>query len=105
MEGMRTLLRSALGKSLVGLREEDRLAAAWTVVCGRTLSARGTVVGYDHGVVELEVVDGVWLRQMTGMRQQLVRELGEIAKVPVSDIRFMVHGAPTRGEMGKGNRR
>ena len=105
MEVMRTLLRGALKKSLGGLTEEDRLAAAWTVVCGKTLSARGTVVGYDRGVVQLEVVDAVWLRQMTGMRRQLIRELGEIADVPVSDLYFTVRGAPDRGEIGGGNRR
>ena len=92
MEGMRTLLRGSLKKSLVAVSEEDRLAAAWTVVCGRALCARGSVAGYAEGVVEVEVVDGVWLRQMERMRHQLTRELGEIADVPVREVRFAVRG-------------
>ncbi len=88
MEGMRTLLRGSLKKSLGAMRDEDRLAAAWIVVCGRALSERGSIAGYVDGIVEVDVVDLVWLRQMNGMRQQLVRELGEIADVPVRQIRF-----------------
>ena len=32
LEGMRDLLKGSLGRSLEGLREEDRLAAAWPVL-------------------------------------------------------------------------
>ncbi len=96
MEGMRTLLRGSLGKSLVALGDEDRLAAAWMVVCGRALSERGSIAGYADGVVQVEVVDKVWLRQMNGMKKQLIRELGEVANVPVSDVRFKIQGAPRK---------
>ena len=93
MEGMRTLLRSSLRKSLVAASDADRLAAAWTVVCGRPLCERGTVVGYADGVAEVEAVDAVWLRQMQGMRQQLVRELKDTAGVPVRELRFSLPGS------------
>ncbi len=92
VEGMRALLRESLGKSLSAMSDEDRLAAAWTVVCGRVLSERGVVAGYAEGVVEVEVVDMVWLQQMKGMKQQLIRELAFTAKVPVREIRFFVMG-------------
>ena len=104
MEGMRALLRGSLGKSLVVLGSEDRLAAAWTVVCGRALSQRGSIAGYADGVVQVEVVDTVWLRQMTGMRKQLIRELAEIADLPVTDVRFKVRGVAPRSEMKGGSR-
>ncbi len=97
---MRTLLRGSLKKSLGAMSEVDRLAAAWTVVCGRVLSERGTISGYEGGVVEVEVVDAVWMQQMTGMRQQLMRELGAIADVPVREIRFAVKGEAPRGGRG-----
>ena len=92
LEGMRTLLRGSLKRSLGAMGEEDRLAAAWTVVCGRALSERGSIVGYADGVVQVEVVDAVWLHQMSGMRKQLTGELGSIANVPVREIRFTVRG-------------
>ncbi len=72
--------------------EEDRLATAWTVVCGRVLSGRGSIKGYAQGVVEVEVVDAVWMQQMSGMRQQLTRELAATANVPVREMRFTLQG-------------
>jgi hypothetical protein len=88
LDGMRDLLKGSLGRSLAGLREEDRLAAAWTVACGKAMSGHGTVVGYSDGIVRVEVEDGVWLRQFLSMRGQLAREMARIAEVRVSEIHF-----------------
>jgi Dna[CI] antecedent, DciA len=88
MEGMRDLLKGALAQSLAGLSEVDRLAAAWTVACGRAMAEHGTVVGYAEDVVRIEVVDAAWLRQLMSMRGQLAREMARIAGVKVSEIHF-----------------
>ncbi len=90
MEGMRDLLKSSLGRSLQGMRDEDRLAAAWQVACGKALANHGTIVGYGDGVVRVEVADGVWLQQMMSMRGQLEVEVARIAGVRVSKIHFEV---------------
>jgi len=50
MEAMRELLRGSLRSSLSGMREEDRLAAAWTVACGHAMAEHGVVVGFEAGV-------------------------------------------------------
>jgi hypothetical protein len=88
MEGMRDLLKGALAQSLAGLSEEDRLAAAWTVACGRAMAEHGVVAGYVEGVVRVEVVDVAWLRQLMSMRGQLAREMARIAGVKVTEIHF-----------------
>jgi predicted nucleic acid-binding Zn ribbon protein len=88
LEGMRDLLKGSLGRSLGGLRDEDRLAAAWPVACGRAMAGRGTVVGYADGVLRVEVEDGAWLRQLMSMRGQLAGEMARIAGVKVSEIHF-----------------
>jgi hypothetical protein len=90
MQAMRDLLRGSLARTLEGVREEDRLAAAWTVACGRAMAERGTVVGYEAGVVRIEVSDAVWLRQMNALRSTLERELGRIAGVKVQSIDFQL---------------
>ena len=102
MEGMRSLLRGSLKKSLQAMTDEDRLAAAWTVVCGRVLSGRGSIAGYAEGIVQVEVVDVVWLQQMSGMRKQLMRELGATANVPVRELRFALRGRDAAGAGGVG---
>lgn len=105
MLGMREVLRGSIGKSLRVLGEEDRISAAWVVVCGRALSERGSISGFADGIVQVEVVDTVWLRQLTGMRKQLIRELGHVANVPVKDVRFKVRGMVERNESRREGRR
>ena len=85
---MRDVLRGNLGRSLRGVSDQDRLAAAWTVACGCAMADRGRVVGYDAGVVQIEVADATWLRQMIALRGQLEREMAKIAGLPVRGIRF-----------------
>ncbi len=86
MEGMRDLLRGSLGRSLHGMRDEDKLAAAWPVACGKAMAERG------------EVADGAWLRQMMSMQGQLAGEMGRIAGVQVRGIHFEVRGQRTRDD-------
>ena len=88
MEAMREVLRASLGRSLRTMRDEDRLAAAWAVACGRAMAEHGTVVAYEAGVVRVEVADAVWLQQMISLRAVLERELARIAGLPVACIRF-----------------
>jgi hypothetical protein len=90
LEGMRDLLKGSLGRTLDGLSDEDRLAAAWPVAFGKTMAERGAVVGYADGIVLVQVEDEVWLRQLTSMRGQLAGEMARIAGVRVSDIHFEV---------------
>ncbi len=88
MEGIRDLLKKSLSQSLNSLREEDRLAAAWPVACGKTMAERGTVVGYADGVLRVEVENGAWLQQLMSMRGQLAREMARIGGVRVREIHF-----------------
>ena len=88
LEGMRDLLRVSLRRSLGALSDEDRLAAAWPVVCGRAMAERGAVVGYVDGIVRVQVEDGAWARQLMSMRVQIAGELARIAGVRVSEIHF-----------------
>jgi hypothetical protein len=88
LEGMRDLLKGSLARSLGGLSDQDRLAAAWPVACGKAMAERGTVVGYADGIVRVQVEDGAWLRQLTSMRGQLAGEMARIAGVTVSEIHF-----------------
>lgn len=90
MEGMRSLLRNSMARSLHALPPEDKLAAAWPVACGKAMAERGAVVGYQDGEVWLEVQEGAWLKQMMSMQGQLAGQMSRIAGVKVSRIHFKV---------------
>jgi hypothetical protein len=103
LEGMRDLLKTSMRRSLDALSDEDRLAAAWPVVCGKTMAERGVVVGYVDGVVQVQVKDGPWLRQLVSMRVQLAREMARIADVRVREIHFDRKGMTDDERTGWGN--
>jgi hypothetical protein len=88
MEGIRDLLKRSLGQSLISLRDEDRLAAAWPVACGKTMAERGTIVDYHDGVLGVQVQNRAWLQQFMSMRGQLAEETARIAGVRVREIHF-----------------
>ncbi len=85
---MRDMLRAELGRSLRAMPELDRLRAAWTVACGKTMAERGVVASFADGVVAVEADSPVWLAQMLSMRAVLEQELGRIAAVQVRAIHF-----------------
>jgi hypothetical protein len=88
MEGMRELLRDNLRRSLQAMKETDRLAVAWPVVCGAAMAVHGEIVGYRDGIVSLDVSDSGWMQQMMSVQGQLSGELGRIAGVRVTGIHF-----------------
>jgi hypothetical protein len=98
MEAMRDVLRSSLGRSLRGIGDEDRLAAAWTVACGKAMAGHGTVTAYEAGVVRVDVADAVWLRQMNSLRSVLEREVARISGLPVAKIDFELKSVNRKGK-------
>jgi hypothetical protein len=88
MEAMRDLLRGSLKRTLGGIRDQDRLAAAWTVACGRAMAEHGAVVDYAQGIVRVEASDPMWMKQMISLGAVLQRELARISGLPVAAIHF-----------------
>jgi hypothetical protein len=62
------------------------------------MARRGTVAGFEGGVLRIEVADAAWLDEMRGMRAVLERELARIAEVRLAGIHFELEqsGSPGR---------
>jgi hypothetical protein len=89
MQNMRDLLRSSLGRSLRDLSEEDRVTAAWPVVCGKALADHGEVLYLDEErVLHVRVAGSDWMQQFLHVRSALANDLGRIAGVRLSGIHF-----------------
>lgn len=88
LEGMRQILRSSMRRSLNALSEGDRLAAAWTLACGRTMAERGEIIGFHAGTLHIIVAEPEWLTHMSSMRRLLEHELSQLSGVPVAAIHF-----------------
>jgi hypothetical protein len=89
MQGMRDVLRGALGRSLGELQDEDRLAAAWPVACGSALASHAAVRHLDaEGWLHVRVEGTEWMQQFVQMRSALANDLGRIARVKLNGIHF-----------------
>jgi hypothetical protein len=90
MERMRDVVKAGLGRGLNALLQQDRLAMAWLVVCGKPLAGRGTVVGFSDGIVKIEVRDPSWLEEMRSMSGHLESELARVAGMKLTKLHFIV---------------
>ena len=90
MERMRDVLRNQLGRSLKTFSPADRLAAAMPVAAGSAIAARSQVAAYEEGKLTVAVPDVAWQRQLQSMALQLRSDLARVARVPVTDILFVV---------------
>ena len=90
LEKIRDVLKGSLGRSLQALQDEDKLAMAWPLVCGRAMAEHGTVVGFADGVLRVQVTDGPWRRQLISMQGQLAAEMSRVAGVKVTEIHWEI---------------
>lgn len=91
MQSFRDVVRSGLQRGFAAFQGQDKLQMAWTIACGKTLAQRGTVVGYDEpGILQIEVPDRVWLKEMEEMRDYLKAELTRTTGVPITELHFIV---------------
>ena len=96
MEDMRQMLRSSLGRSLGTLPAFERLSAAWPVACGAALARKAAPVGFEDGILSIEVADLAWMDQMRAMQAVLEADLARIADVKLGGIHFQLKGMRRR---------
>lgn len=102
MQRMRDLLRGSLGRSLRDLTPEDRLAAAWQVVCGAVLAGKGEVSHLDaEGVLHVRVAQPEWMTEFLDRRSALAAELVRVSGVKLSGIHFEKARRPPSDAPGK----
>ena len=87
---MRDVIRTGLRGGLKSFSPLDKMAMAWLAACGPALAGRGSIVGYDEGIVSVEVSERAWLEQMCNMSSHLESELSRIAGIRVTKLHFIV---------------
>lgn len=90
MERMRDVVRGGLRRGLKTLSIEDRLTMGWMVACGPAMAGKAAVVGYDEGVVRVEVREGAWVEELRNLSGHLEKELARISGVRVAKLHFIV---------------
>lgn len=90
MEHIRNILRGGLAETLEAACAEDRLAAAWPVVCGKAAARHTRIIGLSGTTLRVAVSDETWLDQMRSLRLRLMHDLASVADAPLTDIYFSI---------------
>src|SRR5436309_4875136 len=89
MELLRDALRSSLRRSLGQLGVEDRLHAAWPLVCGSALAIHSEVLHVDtEDVLHVRVTDPEWRERFFEMRARITADLARVAGAKLAGIHF-----------------
>ncbi len=73
------------------LRREgnDAPVLAWPLACGARTAEKTSAVGFDRGVLTVEVPDRIWQQQLQGLSGQYISALNQISAEPVNSIIFV----------------
>lgn len=103
MQALRELMRHSLHRSLRELPSEDRLHAAWPLVCGSALARKAEVLHLDaENVLHVRVVEPEWWDRFFDLRTQLRDDLRRIAGVPLDGIHFVSAARDGRNQRNSG---
>ena len=90
--GLDKLVAHALRKAPANSRPE----LAWPLACGSVVAARTRTLGFEGGVLRVEVPDAGWRRELQGLAPRYVAHLNRVAGVEVCRVEFVVR--EQRGE-------
>lgn len=75
---------------------DDSPLLAWPLACGAKVAEKTTAVGYEGGVLIIEVPDATWQQQLQGLHHQYLAALKPVCPQAVDAIKFVVKGRPRR---------
>jgi len=89
-------LRGVLGRLIKRLGIEDELQGwkaveDWERVVGPRVARHTRAIGFEQGVLRVEVEGSAWMHELGYLKQELIRAVNrELGAARVRDIRFVV---------------
>ncbi|HLV87093.1 MAG TPA: DUF721 domain-containing protein [Candidatus Sulfotelmatobacter sp.] len=72
---------------------------AWPVVCGSAVAERTRALGFQDGILSVEVSDAGWRSELKSLAPQYLVAINRFTKQPVCRIEFVVAPARAAGEI------
>lgn len=87
----RALARLKLSRH--GVEDEQLARAAWPVAVGKKVALRTMPLALVRTRLVIEVEDRIWQRQLWGLREQILRALGDVlGRRIVEELEFRIAG-------------
>ena len=65
---------------------------AWPVACGSAVAARTRAIAFEGGVLQVEVPDAGWRRELQALAPRYLSALNRYLKGKVTEVEFVVAG-------------
>jgi hypothetical protein len=86
-------LENIVVKSLRQSPPDEAPLTAWPLVCGSAVSARTRAIGFQNGVLQVEVADAGWKSELQALAPRYLATLNRYTLGRVHRIEFVVSGA------------
>jgi hypothetical protein len=83
-------LKAVKAQLLAGLPQAEAPLAAWAYICGQRVASVARATHFAEGVLQVQVADDGWRRELTGMAASYVARINQILppEVRVTRIHF-----------------
>ncbi|HSZ63342.1 MAG TPA: DciA family protein [Terriglobales bacterium] len=83
-------LESIVAKSLHRAPASQSPLLAWPVACGSTVADRTHALSFSDGILQVEVADAGWQRELANLAPRYVLLINKYSAVTVKRIEFVV---------------
>ena len=101
MEQARSGLEKILAQSLRLSAPGEAPLLAWPLVCGSAVAERTRAIGFQAGVLRVEVADTGWKSELQTLAHRYLAAINRYTSEPVLKIEFVVRREGAQGSSDK----
>jgi predicted nucleic acid-binding Zn ribbon protein len=92
-------LEKLVARSLQQSTCADAALLAWSLACGSAVADRTRAIGFEDGVLRIEVADAGWKSELQALAPRYLAAINRYMREPVRRIEFVVVRAPEGGRI------
>jgi hypothetical protein len=90
MEIARNVLGKLAADILATAPLEERMTLAWPLACGARVAAKSKAMQFVEGILQVEVPDADWRRQLAQLSWQYMQSLRALSGQELREIKFVI---------------
>ena len=90
MQQAASRLEAVIARALQQVPAADSVLLAWPVACGSAVAERTRAVAFANGILQVEVSDAGWRRELSALAPRYLAAVNRYARVTVERIEFVI---------------